>query len=100
VVLPSDEGFDSLAALFDRSELGIRAINRINVTRISDACGFGVPLYDFQAPRDQMMKAIRNIGEDKFAKHFAGMWTTSIDGVPGLTEEESMPFTRLVPDRG
>ena len=97
VILPCDEGFDSLAALFDRSELGVRAIIRIDVTRVSDACGFGVPLYDFQAQRDQMANDLRSVGRDNFVEQFTDMWATSIDGLPGLTADESMTFTGPVP---
>jgi predicted pyridoxine 5'-phosphate oxidase superfamily flavin-nucleotide-binding protein len=92
VILPDDEDFDSLAALFDRSELGVRAIIRIDVTRVSDACGFGVPLYDFQAQRDQMANDLKSVGRDRFVEQFTEMWATSIDGLPGLTAEESMTF--------
>ena len=92
VLLPVDEGFDALAALFDRSEFGVRAIIRIDVTRISDSCGYGVPLYDFQGQRDLLPDYIQRTGRDSFLDQFAGPWTTSIDGLPGLTAEESETF--------
>ena len=97
VLLPGDEGFDSLEALFDRSELGVRAIVCIDVTRVSDACGFGVPLYDFKAQRTQMANDLKNVGRDRFVEQFTELWATSIDGVPGLTAEESQTFRGPVP---
>ena len=32
--------------------LGARAIIRVRLTRVSDSCGYAVPLLDFVAPRD------------------------------------------------
>ena len=92
VILPGDEGFDTLAALFDRSQFGVRAIICIDVTRVSDSCGYGVPLYDFRGQRDLLAEDIQSTGREKFVAQFAEMWTTSIDGLPGLTPEESATF--------
>ena len=92
VILPGDEGFDTLAALFDRSQVGVRAIIRIDVTRVSDSCGYGVPLYDFQGQRDLLAKDIQSVGRDRFVEQFTELWATSIDGLPGLTAEESATF--------
>lgn len=92
VILPGDEGFETLAVLFDRSQFGVRAIIRIDVTRASDSCGYGVPLYDFRGPRDLLAEDIQSTGRDRFVEQFADLWTTSIDGLPGLTAEESATF--------
>ena len=93
VILPGGEGFDTLAALFERSEFGIRAIIRIKVTRVSDSCGYGVPLYDFRGQRDLLAEDLQSTGRDKFVAQFTDLWATSIDGLPGLTPEESATFT-------
>jgi hypothetical protein len=92
VLLPGDEGFDSLAAHFDRSGFGVRAIIRIDVTRVSDSCGYGVPRYDFRGQRDLLAEDIQSTGRDRFVEQFTGLWTTSIDGLPGLKPEESATF--------
>ena len=92
VILPGDEGFDALLALFDRGGFGVRAIIRIDVTRVSDSCGYGVPLYDFRGQRDLLPEDLQRTGRDRFLEQFAGPWATSIDGLPGLTAEESATF--------
>jgi hypothetical protein len=92
VLLPGDEGFDSLMAHFDRGDFGVRAIIRIDVTRVSDSCGYGVPLYEFRGQRDLLAEDIQSTGRDRFVEQFTGLWATSIDGLPGLAPEESATF--------
>ena len=46
VIEPSDTGFQELAARCP-SQVGVRAIIRIEVTRIADSCGYAVPLMHF-----------------------------------------------------
>ena len=100
VVLPGDEGFDELAAHFDRSELGIRSIIRIAVTRVSDSCGFGVPLYDFRAQRKESVEYLRKNGVDYVRQYFGEMNAESIDGLPGLNADESRAYVGPVPAKG
>ncbi|MDJ0926776.1 MAG: pyridoxamine 5'-phosphate oxidase family protein [Gammaproteobacteria bacterium] len=92
VVLPGNAEFDELVAQFDRTHVGIRSIIRIDVTRVSDSCGFGVPLYDFRAQRKESTGYIRRNGVDYVRAHFAEMNGKSIDGLPGLTAEESAAY--------
>lgn len=81
----TDPGFDALRAHFTPgSDLGVRAIVCIDVTRITDSCGYGVPLYRYDGQRDQLAAwadrkgaaAIETYKEEKNAR--------SIDGLPGL----------------
>jgi hypothetical protein len=51
VIAPPDDGFDELHNLFDMPGIGVRAIIRVHVNRISDSCGYGVPTYDFKDQR-------------------------------------------------
>src|SRR5436305_9667058 len=52
VVLPDEPSFAALAARFDPPEHAVRSVIRIEVERIADSCGYGVPLMRFDARRD------------------------------------------------
>jgi hypothetical protein len=88
VVTPLDEGFDLLAEHFNCSNLGIRSIIRVRVTKISDSCGFGVPLYEYKQQRDISPNYIRINGVEKVKAYLKGENAESIDGLPGASEAE------------
>ncbi|MEZ5566410.1 MAG: pyridoxamine 5'-phosphate oxidase family protein [Gammaproteobacteria bacterium] len=88
VVTPLDKEFDALAGHFDRSVLGIRAVIRIRVTKISDSCGFGVPLYQYQKQRDTSPNYIRVNGIEKIRIYLQTENQESIDGLPGQSGKE------------
>lgn len=65
-----------------------RAIFTINITRIADSCGWGVPFYDYQGERDQLKRYADN--PNKTAHDWAEKYRTknseSIDGLPGIRD--------------
>jgi hypothetical protein len=82
VLEPQDAGF---AALRERFAPGpARALIAVDVERISDSCGYGVPLYEYVGERTQLEAwSDRKGGEGLLAyqqKHNA----RSIDGLPAL----------------
>ena len=83
VVERADADFAGLAATFDVRE-GVRAIVLLDVTRVSDSCGFGVPLYEFRGQRDQLPAWASKKGEQGLIEYQAKKNTTSLDGLPGL----------------
>jgi hypothetical protein len=89
VITPVDEAFDELACQFDRSALGIRAIIKVNVTRISDSCGFGVPFYDYQGERPTSPNYIRVNGAEKIRAYLKDENARSLDGLTGLSPAEA-----------
>lgn len=83
-----DKGFDDLLALFP-PEPRVRSIIKINVTRIQDSCGWGVPFYEFSEERDQLRRA--HIGKrthDEWKAHRYDANGQSIDGLEGLIKPE------------
>ena len=82
-VLPAD---DPIAARFDPPEHAVRSVIRIDVERIADSCGYGVPLMQFEGTRTQQAAwqdtMIRNGGFDDY---IAEKNALSIDGLPGVT---------------
>lgn len=83
VLTPQDAGFVDLRALFPDLP-GIRSIIRLDVRRIADSCGFGVPQYKFAGDRDQLAKWTTGKGDAALAEYRNAKNATSIDGLPGL----------------
>lgn len=98
VITPLDEDFEVLAQLFDRSQLGIRSIIRVHVTRISDSCGFGVPLFEYQEQRDISPNHIKVNGIEKTRAYLKTKNIKSIDGLPGETEREIDAYQGPIPN--
>lgn len=83
VVGLTDGRFDELAAHFPETP-AVRSIIRIDVDRVSDSCGYGVPLMEFKGDR----RALNGWAKDKSAaditEYHATRNATSIDGLPGV----------------
>ena len=84
-----DAEFEKLAPLFPRLE-GTRSIVRIFVERAADSCGWGVPLYQFQADRDTYAKAVNGFPKEKAIEYARAHNAKSIDGLPGLARFETV----------
>jgi len=92
VVTPLDDEFEALAQHFDRSQLGIRSIIHIAVTHISDSCGYGVPLYDFNSQRSTSVDFLRINSVEKVRKSLQEENRQSLDGLPGMSDREAEAF--------
>ena len=55
VVHPGDRDFADLAARFPKQS-GVRSVIRVELVRISDSCGYAVPLMNFVSERDVLTK--------------------------------------------
>jgi hypothetical protein len=82
-VVPGDEEWSTYSPHFP-DHPGARAIIVVNVTRISDSCGYSVPLYEFVDDRDLLDKWTDNRGPEKVAEYQASRNAESIDGLPAL----------------
>jgi len=83
VITPENPRFAELAALFPPNP-GTRAILHIAVTRVSDSCGYSVPLYDFKADRDVLNKWAETKGPEKLQAYRAEKNVRSVDGLPAF----------------
>src|SRR5579875_2791054 len=83
VIEAGTSAFDALCPLFP-SYLGARAIIRVRVERISDSCGFGVPLYRFEGERTQLTAWAEHQGAAGLQAYRQDVNRRSIDGLPGL----------------
>jgi len=82
-VRPGDEEFERLAAAFDELPGALRSIIRVDVTRVSDSCGYGVPIMEYKNHRPYFPQVGRTVPEQEFAAYRAEHNATSIDGLPG-----------------
>jgi len=63
---------------------GTRGIVRCKALRISDSCGFSVPLYEFKEERDTLVRWAESKGPNGLKEYQSNRNATSIDGLPGL----------------
>jgi hypothetical protein len=85
VLLPGDPGFPEVAARFDPPEHAVRSLIRIEVDRIAESCGYGVPLMSFEGKRPQFDRwAAKQAREGGFEAYIAEKNAESIDGLPAI----------------
>ena len=77
--------FDRLHSAFPE-HLGTRAIIHVSVTRVSDSCGYAVPLYDFGSDRQTLTRWAEAKGREGLHAYRHQKNAFSIDGLPALTE--------------
>lgn len=80
---PHSAGWSELRALFPDYS-GARAIVKVAVERVSDSCGFAVPLYDYREQRDVLIRSAQTKGDAGLHKHWRDKNARSLDGLPGL----------------
>jgi hypothetical protein len=57
---------------------------KVSVDRVSDSCGFGVPLYTAAGPRTQLAEWTRRKGAEGLRTYQRENNARSIDGLPAL----------------
>ena len=85
-VLAGDPNFAALAARFP-AELGARAVIVVDVTRVSDACGYAVPLMSYVGERETLRKWARRKGGAGLREYRRRKNAASIDGLPAVPVE-------------
>jgi hypothetical protein len=84
---PGHPEFEALVARFP-AHLGVRSVIRVRLDRISDSCGYGVPLYEFRGQRGQLPAWVeRKEAQDGVGAYRRANNAESIDGLPGLSLE-------------
>lgn len=97
VFVRDELGFDELLAEGDFDDASLpearRAIIDVVVTRVSDSCGYTVPLMSFEGMRQHHQlstaKRVGNDGVDGYWRHRLSVNATSIDGLPALADRVS-----------
>ena len=63
---------------------GARSVIVVEAQRISDSCGYGVPLMDFERHRPTMDEWVERKGADGIRAYWKEKNGTSLDGLPGI----------------
>jgi hypothetical protein len=82
-----EAGFDEQMALFPAFERA-RAVVTVDVERISDSCGWGVPFFEFKGERDQLKRWVDHRPFEEWAERRYASNAVSIDGLPALVKPE------------
>jgi hypothetical protein len=87
-VEPQHADFAALFAQFsERAEL-VRAVIVIDVERLADSCGYGVPLFAYEGEREQLFRWAEKKGDAGLVEYQRQKNARSIDGLPGLAWTE------------
>lgn len=81
---PGDAGYADLRAHFGPPRASERAIIRVEASRISTSCGYGVPLYEFTGERTQIDDWAERKGPEGLRTYAEKNNAQSLDGLPGL----------------
>jgi hypothetical protein len=80
---PGDEDWSRLARLFPEHP-GVRSVVLVDLERVADSCGYGVPLFEFADHRKQLAAWAGRMGVEGVARYQRQRNHESIDGLPGL----------------
>jgi predicted pyridoxine 5'-phosphate oxidase superfamily flavin-nucleotide-binding protein len=84
-VLRSDADFAQLLERFPATVgVGIRSIVVVDANRVSDSCGYGVPLMAFTGHRPTMDEWAERKGEAGILAYWKEKNSISLDGLPGV----------------
>lgn len=88
VVERDHAAFDEYAVHFPASDgVGVRAIIVVDLQRVSDSCGYGVPFLEFDEHRPTMNQWSERKGPDGIRSYWREHNLSSIDGIEGLAIE-------------
>jgi hypothetical protein len=87
-VLAEDPAFEDLLAAFgeagEQRRPYLRAVITVDVTRVSDSCGYAVPKMALVAERVALDASWRSRDDEKIATYKVERNASSLDGLPGL----------------
>jgi hypothetical protein len=86
-VEPGDADWQRLLAEFPEHP-SARAVVVVELDRLADSCGYGVPLFEFVAERTQLPAWTQRKGPAGLRDYRRRKNRRSIDGLPGLRAEE------------
>jgi hypothetical protein len=83
VWLPGTATYDEVVALHPPHP-STRAVVTVDVSRVSDSCGYGVPVMEVLGERDLLRLSAEKRGPEGLVAYRAEKNAASIDGLPGL----------------
>ena len=86
VVTCYDEEFEAWAGRFDETR-GARAVIVVDVERVSDSCGYGLPLMELRGERDLLPGHVERKGAEGLVAYRRQKNRVSIDGLPAFDDD-------------
>lgn len=86
VVSVYDDEFASLRRPFTETR-GARAVIVVDVQRVSDSCGYGVPLLEHHGERDLLPAYMERKGEEGLRAYRRRKNRVSVDGLPAFDDD-------------
>lgn len=83
VIRPGDDDFDSLRAHFGDFD-GVRSVIRARLDRVSDSCGYGIPIMEFKNQRRALTGHWAKKSPADVSEYHETRTPLSIDGLPGM----------------
>ena len=83
VALPGEPSYAEVVALHPEHP-STRAVIVVDVERVSDSCGYGVPVMEVVGERDLLMLHAQRKGPEGLVTYRAEKNAVSIDGLAGL----------------
>ncbi len=96
VVTIYDQDYAAMSGHFSEHR-GARAIIVVDIQRIADSCGYGVPLMEYAGERDLLPQHMDRKGEEGLLAYRREKNRTSIDGLPAFTDDDDI-WTRRPDD--
>ena len=87
IIESNHQEFEQLRSMF-RSAVGIRSFIKVHLTRISDSCGYGVPIYEFRGYRPQLESWAEQKGEASLVEYRLKHNKQSVDRLEGVRSDE------------
>jgi pyridoxamine 5'-phosphate oxidase-like protein len=98
-VATDDPEFDQLRPHFAKDrERGQRSIIVVDVERVSDSCGYAVPLMDLREDRDLLDRHADRRDQDYFENYWRTRNAQSIDGLDALPAQAAAQKASALPD--
>jgi hypothetical protein len=89
VLAPGSPAFDALLARFEPLSMPtVRSIVRLEVRRIADSCGYGVPKMEFREARRDGAAWLAKSSDQALRRYLAANNQQSLDGLPALGAAE------------
>ncbi len=99
VVTVYDEEYERWAGRFTETR-GARAVIVVGVERVSDSCGYGVPLMEYGGERDLLPAHLERKGAEGIVEYRRRKNRTSIDGLPAFDHDPATVTTDATPESG
>lgn len=88
VITKSHESWDQWLATFPETR-GVRSVIVIDVTRVSESCGYSVPRMNFVEDRDTLVRWCERKSDEELVNYRLNKNQKSIDGLPALNPHEA-----------